>query len=385
MKPMLFKLFIVIILVGMLLSACGGAAAPAAGSLPSEIVISAVQDLSGSTANYGTAAQKGIDLAVKEMNSQKFFGDGHTVKVVYMDAAGDAKQAAAAYEKLIADKSVVAIIGPTLSTEAMVADPLAQTAKMPVVASSNTVSGIVEMGDYIFRTSIPESAVIPNTLKVAAKAFNLKQVAIMYSTDDAYTNNAYVVFKDALTQQGIKILAEEHYAKGDKDFSAQLAKITPLNPEALIVPGMAEESANIILQARAAGIPSSVPVIGGNGFNSPKLAEIAGPAAEGAIAGTAWNNASSLPASQAFVKAFTAEYNATPDQFSAQSYTAAWVIAVAIKNAGSTEHSAVRDALAKIKNLDTPLGSFSFDEKREPQHLPVVNIVKDGKLVLFQP
>ena len=198
MRKMSLKMLIVLMLVGMLVTACGGATTPAptakpatqapaataapaatkapvaASSLPAEITLGAVHDLSGATALYGTAIQKGIDLAVKQMNEKKFLGEGVTVKVAYEDAAGDPKQAIAAYEKLIANPGVVVILGPTLSSEAKSADPIAQKAGVPVIASSNTAAGITEIGDYIFRTSLPESAVIPNTIKVTKAALGLK-------------------------------------------------------------------------------------------------------------------------------------------------------------------------------------------------------------------
>jgi len=401
-----------LMLLSLFVAACGGAptsapaateapatpvapaatAAPAAteapastGKLPAEITLGAVHDLSGATAVYGTSIQKGIDLAVKQMNAQKFLGEGVTVKVSYMDAAGDPKQAIAAYEKLIADPNVTVILGPTLSSEAKSADPLAQQAGMPVIASSNTADGITSIGDYIFRTSLPESAVIPNTIKVTKSALKLTKVAVMYGNDDAFTQSGYDVFKAALTAEGIQILTEETFAKGDTDFSAQLTKIKSLNPDAIVVSALAEEAANIMVQARTLGIPNTVRIIGGNGFNSPKLAQIAGTAAEGAISGSAWNVASTYPASTDFVKAFNAEYNAAPDQFAAQAYTAAWAAATAVKNAGSVDHAAVRDALAKISGMESPLGSFSFNDKRDPVHEAVVLTVKNGAFVVFQP
>ena len=390
MKYAWFKRIVALTLLSILATACGGVATPVVApivseNMPAEITLGAVHDLSGATANYGLAIQKGINLAVKQINDQKFLGEGHIVKVIFEDTAGDPKKSIAAYEKLIANKSIVAILGPTLSTEAVAADPIAQKAKMPVVASSNTVDGIVDIGDYIFRTSLPESAVIPNTVKVTVKALNLKQVAIMYGNDDAYTRGGYQVFKESLNNAGIKILTEETLAKGDTDFSTQLTKIKSLNPDAIIVVALAEEAANIMLQARTLGIPDSVHIIGGNSFNSPKLAQIAGKSAEGAISGSAWNASSVFPASAEFVKAFTAEYNAAPDQFAAQAYVAAWVVAVAVKNANSADHAAVRDALAQVKNFDTPLGKYSFDEKRNPVHEPVVLIIKDGNFVVYQP
>ncbi len=402
------NVFAILMLLSILLAACGAPTpaateapvvteapvatdapateAPAATSnLPAEITLGAVHDLSGATAVYGTSIQKGIDLAVKQINEQKFLGEGVTVKVAYEDAAGDPKQAIASFEKLIANPDVTVILGPTLSSEAKSADPLAQEAGMPVVASSNTASGITDIGDYIFRTSLPESAVIPNTIKVTKAALGLTKVAVMYGNDDAFTQSGYDVFKAALEAEGIEILTEETFAKGDTDFSAQLTKIQSLNPDAIVVSALAEEAANIMVQARTLGIPESVRIIGGNGFNSPKLAEIAGAAAEGAISGSAWNVASTYPASADFVAAFNAEYGADPDQFAAQAYTAAWAAAAAIKNADSVDHAAVRDALAQLSGLESPLGSFSFDANRDPIHDAVVLTVKDGAFVVYQP
>lgn len=406
-KQLALKLVAVLMLVSILVTACGPTATPAptakptmdpgmvmetatptqaaAAGLPAVITLGAVHDLSGATAVYGTSIKKGIDLAIKQINEQKYLGDGVTIKVSYEDAAGDPKQAIAAFEKLTADSNITAILGPTLSSEAKSADPVAQEAKVPVVASSNTASGITDIGDYIFRTSLPESAVVPNTVKVTVDALKLKKVAIMYGNDDAFTQSGYDVFKAALTDAKIEILDTETFAKGDTDFATQLTKIKGLNPDAIVVSALAEEAANIMIQARTLGIPDSVHIIGGNGFNSPKLAQIAGKAAEGAISGAAWDVSSTFPTNVDFVKAFQAEYKADPDQFAAQAYTAAWVAAAAIKNAGSVDHAAVRDALAKIAGLDTPLGKYSFNDKRDPVHEPVVLIVKDGKFAVFQP
>ncbi|MFN2165275.1 MAG: ABC transporter substrate-binding protein, partial [Anaerolineae bacterium] len=186
----------------------------------------------------------------------------------------------------------------------------------------------------------------------------------------------------ALADQGLEVVATETFAKGDTDFSAQLTKIKALEPQALLVSALAEEAANIMIQARQLGL--DVPIIGGNGFNSPKLAEIAGPAAEGAISGAAWNIGNPDPENQKFVEAYRAEYGSDPDQFAAQAYTAAWLMATAIKNAGSTDPAAIRDALAAIRDFPSPLGNYSFDENRNPVHTPVVLIVQEGQFAVLE-
>lgn len=351
-----------------------------------QIPVGVAHALSGPIAIYGEPISQGIELAVKQINEQGMLGDGREIKIYQEDTAGTKDQAIAAFEKLINQDEVVAILGPTLSNSAFAADPVAQEADVPVpvIGSSNTATGITDMGDYIFRTSLPESDVIPNTIEVVKEARGIEKVAVMYGNDDQFTQSGYEVFVDALQANDIEILTSEPFAKGDTDFSAQLTKIKNLEPDAIVASALAEEAANIMVQARQLGIPQEVFFIGGNGFNSPKLAEIAGDAAEGAISGAAWFIDNPSPENQAFVEAYRAEYDADPDQFAAQAYTAAMVLAEAIKNAGSADPADIRAALTEIKNFPTPLGEFSFDENRDPVHTPVVLIVQDGAFQLFE-
>lgn len=346
------------------------------------IKVGAAHALSGPIALYGEPISQGIQLAVAQMNAQNYLGDGKQIEVIYEDTNGDKEQAISVFEKLINQDEVVAILGPTLSNSAFAADPIAQEAGVPVIGSSNTATGITEMGDFVFRTSLPESAVIPNTLQVVAAARGMQDVAVMYGNDDQFTQSGYDVFAATLEDLGTNVVTTETFAKGDADFNAQLTKIKSLAPQGIIASALAEEAANIMSQARQQGIEAYF--IGGNGFNSPKLAEIAGDAAEGAISGAAWFIGNPTPENQTFVEAYRAEFGADPDQFAAQAYTAAWVLGAAIKNADSTDRTAIRDALAVLQNLATPLGEFSFDANRDPLHTPVVLIVKDGQFALFE-
>lgn len=354
--------------------------APAAG-LSGTVKVGCAHALSGPIAIYGEPISNGIMLAMKEINEQKILGEA-TLEIICEDTAGDKAQAINVFQKLINQDKVVAILGPTLSNSAFAADPVAQEAKIPVLGSSNTASGITDMGDYVFRDSLPESDVIPNTIKMAREKFGFDKVAVMYGNDDQFTQSGYDVMAAALADQGIEVVATETFAKGDTDFSAQLTKIKSLEPQALLVSALAEEAANIMIQARQLGL--EVPILGGNGFNSPKLAEIAGPAAEGAISGSAWNIGNPNEESRRFVEAYRAAYGNDPDQFAAQSYTAAWLLANAIKNANSAEPAKIREALAAIRDFPSPLGAYSFDENRNPVHPPVVLVVKDGKFEVFE-
>jgi branched-chain amino acid transport system substrate-binding protein len=346
-------------------------------ALPETVTIGAIFGLSGATAIYGASQQNAVQIALDEINEANYLGEGTALEIMFEDAASDQQQAITTMTKLVEEDGVTAVLGPTLSSEAFAADPVAQDNSTPVMGVSNTAAGITDMGDYVFRNSLPESTVIPGTVAQAVEALGLESVGVMYGNDDDFTFSGYEAFVDALDANGIEILREETFAKGDVDFNAQLTNIIGDEPDAIIVSALAAEAAPLMTQARDLGYEG--PIIGGNGFNSPALIEQTGEPAEGLIVGAAWNIASPNPLSTHFTEMYEEAYGGAPDQFSAQAYTGAWMMATAIRCANSDDRTAVRDALAGLMDFETPLGSFSFDENRNPLHDPVVQIVVDGK------
>jgi len=362
--------------LGLLVSS--GPLCPQSFAAMKEAKIGFALSMTGGAAAYGATQKKGAQLAVDEINAAAGMS-GLKIDAVFEDDASVPQQGINVFNKFINADKVSMIIGPTLSNTAKVTDRIAQKAGMPVLGVSNTAPGITEIGNYIFRDSLTEAVVIPHTIKVAKAKFGLKKVAVFYGNDDAFTKGGYQAFVKALKDNGLQILTEQTFAKGDRDFSPQLTQIKAKNPDAIIVSALVEEASGIISQARQLGIPTSVPIIGGNGFNSPALIKNAGEAAEGVVIGAAWNITSSLPLNKKFVADFTAKYGNAPDQFAAQAYTGVYIAYDAIKKAGSTtNHKAIRDALTKIK-LDTVLGKYTFTSGRDAGYTPIVQIVKDGK------
>lgn len=340
--------------------------------------------MTGGSAAYGDTQKKGAQLAIDEVNAKAGPGDIRLL-AFFDDDASVPQQGVNVFNKFINADKVVLIVGPTLSNTAQVTDRIAQQAGVPVLAISNTARGITEIGDYIFRDSLTEMVVIPNTIKVTKQKYGLKKVAVLYGNDDAYTKGGYEAFKYALKESGIEVLSEQTFAKGDRDFSPQLTQIKSLNPDAIVCSALVEEASGIVSQARQLGIPTSVPIIGGNGFNSPSFIKNAGQAAENALVGASWFAASTTPLNSHFIEAYTAKYGNPPDQFAAQAYAAVFIVNEALKRAGTTDdRKAVRDALGKIKDFDTVLGKFSFTESRDADHTPVVQVVKGGKFTLLE-
>ncbi len=357
--------------------------AAASGALTGTAKLGYVLSMTGAGAVYGATQKNGAQLAMDEINASGQLGQAK-LEGVFEDDASDKAQGINAFQKLINQDKVLGIVGPTLSNTAQAADPLAQQAGVPVLGVSNTAGGITELGNYIYRDSLTEAQVIPQTVKAVKDKAGIKTAALMYGNDDAFTTAGYDVFKQALQDAGIQITSEQTFAKGDKDFSPQLTVIKGTNPDALFVSALADEAANIVSQARRVGMDKT-PIVGGNGFNSPALMKNAGDAAEGVIVGAAWNSASSNPLSQKFMTNYKAKYQSDPDQFAAQAYTGVYILADALKKGGSvSDRNALRDGLGQVKGLDTVLGNFSFTPDRDANHAAVVQIVKSGEFAVYQ-
>ena len=353
-------------------------AVPATAAEP--VTIGSIEALSGPASRYGLAIRNGLELALDEVNAAGGVLGGRPLRILFEDSAGLKEQAINAARKLIGRDKVAAIIGPTLSTEMFAIGPVAVERQVPIIGTSNTANGITDIGPYVFRTSMPEADVIPVTLKTAQAKFGVKRVAVMYGNDDAFTKSGYDVFKAALEKLGIETVTTETFGAKDTDFSAQLTKIKSLNVDAVVVSALVEAASGILLQARQVGIPDKVFFIGGNGFNSDKLGEIAGAAADGTLVGSPWFAGKADPANQKFVEAYKKKTGAAPDQFAAQAYDTLFILAEAINRAGVTTGDNIRQALLRTSHMGV-LGPFAFDDHRSPGATQgvVVLVSKGGK------
>lgn len=359
-----------------------------------DIKLGAAEALTGPAAKYGVAIKNGLTLAAEEVNA-KGGVNGNKLALIIEDEQGKKEEAINVFKKLIFQDKVLMVFGPTLSNSAFAADPIAAAAKVVAFGTSNTAEGISAIGPTIFRNSVMEADVLPVTTKAAIKHFGIKKVAVIYGNDDAFTKNGYDVFKSTLEAQKIPVTSTETYAKGDVDFKAQLTKIKATNPDAIVCSCLAEEAANIILQTRTLGMKQ--PFIGGNGFNSPKLFEIAKDAADNTIMGSPWSAENQTAANKAFMAAYKAKFSTEPDQFAAQAYDALHIVADALKKiklSGNLDkdRQALHDVLPSVKS-EGATGHFAFhrtaakDGKQggyDAEQEAIVNIAKGGKFVLLK-
>ncbi|VVD96262.1 ABC transporter substrate-binding protein [Pandoraea soli] len=381
MKSTMTKLLSALVATGMV------AAAHAA-----DLKIGVAEALSGGAAQYGAAIKNGFQLAADEINAAGGI-NGNKLVLQVEDEQGKKEEAINVFKKLIFQDKVLMVFGPTLSNSAQAADPIAQAAKTVAFGTSNTADGITSIGDYIFRNSVTEADVLPETIKVATKHTGIKKVAVLYGNDDVFTKSGYDNFKKALADLKIPVTTTETFAKGDVDFKAQLTKIKASNPDAIVLSALIAEGAPIMVQARQLGI--NVPFIGGNGMNSVKVFDLAKGSSDGLWVGSPWSIENGTPANTKFISAYKAKYNVAPDQFAAQAYDAMYIAAGAIKNVKisgnlDADRKALRDALPKVTH-DGATGKFAFRQAMgkngkpagyDAQQAPIVSVTKGTKYVI---
>ena len=355
------------------LTACGGIKTAADSPSKGGVKIGFIAALTGGAAAYGKSQEEGIRMAVEEINQKGAI----PIELFVEDSKGSPSDAMNVTKRLIQKKAAV-IIGPMTSNEAKAAGPIMQNAKIPSLEISVTAEGITEIGDYIFRNSVPESMNIPQTAKKTHRLLGYETAAILYAHDNEQHVTAQKYFRKTLEEEGVKIVDVETFGSKDSEFSAQLTNIQTKNPDVIVVCSYYQEGSRILKKMREMGM--NQPVLGDNGFVSPELGRMAGSAADNVYVSSMWSAERKDAKVQNFVDAYTKKYGHAPDQFAASAYDGVYMAVDAMKRAGSTtDHKKIRDALARMKDFKGVCGTFSFDDKRDPVVDLILMKMKDGK------
>ncbi|HEX8171168.1 MAG TPA: ABC transporter substrate-binding protein [Thermoanaerobaculia bacterium] len=345
-----------------------------------EILVGEYGSLTGSEATFGQSTHNAIMLAVDEINAAGGV-NGRKIRVLTEDDQSKADEAANAVTKLISQNNVVAVLGEVASSNSLAAAPICQSNKIPMITPSSTNPTVTEKGDYIFRMCFLDSYQGASMANYILKTLNMKKVAVLIDNKSDYSTGLAKFFSDAFTGGGGQIVATQSYAKGDADFRSQLTAIKAANPDVIYVPGYYNDIGQIAIQARDLGMQQ--PLAGGDGWESPKLIEIGGKALEGCFYSNHYFAGDPAPAVRDFVDKYKQRYNATPDSLAALAYDAARVLADAVKRAGKTDGSALRDAIGSTKGFSGVTGTINLGADRNPQGKKLVIVeIKNGQLAL---
>jgi branched-chain amino acid transport system substrate-binding protein len=368
-----------LLVVALALTGCGGGSGSSSGDT---IRVGVNYELTGGAADYGSTARDAILLAFEEINAAGGI-DGKQIEPVVLDNKSDATEALSVATKLVTQEGVVAHLGPATTGATLNTVPVVTEYKIPLITNSATNPDVTvdpQSGatrDFIFRTCFidPPQAVVGADF--AVNELGIKKVAIYYDNTNDYSKGLYEVFKENIKALGGEVVAEEGYVESDQEFRPTLTKFRQAGAELIYIPGYYDQVAKIISQAREVGL--EVPFLGADGWDSPVLTEVAG---ADALNNTFFTNHYSPQDPdekvQSFVKAYEDKYGSTPASFSATAYDAAYLLADAIKRAGSLEPEAITKALAETKDFDGITGKFSFDEKHNPVKEISIIEMKDG-------
>jgi branched-chain amino acid transport system substrate-binding protein len=283
----------------------------------------------GNVALLGQEQVVGAKIAENYFNQQGGV-NGTPIKLVFQDTSGDESGAINAFQTLITRDKVVGIVGPTLSQQAFSANPIADRAKVPVLAPSNTAKGIPEIGDYIARVSAPVAVVAPNSVKAALKLNpQIKKVAVFYAQNDAFSKSETEIFQKTVKDQNLNLVTVQKFQTTDTDFQTQITNTLNLKPDLVIISGLAADGGNLVKQLRELGYKGLI--IGGNGLNTSNLFSVCQARCDGILIAQAYSPEQPSDINKTFRTAYQNQYKKEPPQFSAQAFTAVQVFVEALK------------------------------------------------------
>lgn len=367
-------------IVTLLLSGCGS---NKTASESKEIKIGGNLEMTGNTASYGLSMANGIKLAFKEVNANGGVL-GKQLAFIVADNKSEPSESTNAITKLITQDKVVLVLGAGASSNTIAASQVANDKKIPIITPFSTNPKVTVEGgkvkDFSFRVCFIDPFQGTVMSGFATKSLKAKTAAIYTDNSSDYSKGLAQFFEEAFVESGGKIVSKDAYLQKDQDFKALLTKIKSTNPDVVFVPGYYEEVGKIIKQARELGL--NAPILGGDGWDSPKLAEIAG---ADALNNTYFSNHYSTddknPRVTKFVEAYKKEYGQVPDAPAVLGYDAAYMAIDAIKRANSADPVKIKDALAQTKNLQGVTGVITLDAEHNPVKSAVVIAFKEGKAV----
>ena len=362
------------------LTGCGGGSKGADGDT---IKVGGLLEMTGGSASFGISGKNGIDLALKKINEKGVLG-GKKLSLVVADTKSEASEATNGMQKLISQDKVVAVIGPNQSSAVIASGAINNGAKVVDITPMGTNPDVTvdpktkQVKPYSFRTCFIDPFQGTVMASFASNELKVKRAAIYIDNTSDYAKGLAQFFKENFVKTGGQVVIEEAYLQKDTDFKSTLTKIKAAKPDFIYIPGYYQEVGLIVKQAREMGI--TVPMAGGDGWDSAKLPEIAGKAAlENTFFSSLYSPDDTSDLNKEFVAEYKKAYNTNPDVFAALAYDSTLLVAKAIEDAGSADPAKIAEAMAKIKGFKGVSGEVTFNEEHNPIKSAVIIEHKDGK------
>lgn len=340
------------------------------------IKIGGLAPLTGSVSVYGIATNNAVMLAVEEINENGGLL-GKQIDYVYYDEKGEETEAVNAYNKLVQNDKVVAIVGDVTSKPCSAVAQKAVLDKIPMITATGTAADITEKGENIFRACFTDPFQGELMASYAYKKLGKKSAAVLYDISDDYCMGLTESFQAAAETLGLDVVAVEGYNKGAVDFKAQLTNIKNKKPEVIFLPVYYEDVAKIVVQAQELGIEAQY--LGADGWDGV-INQVGSKtdAVQGAYYCSQYSAEDPSPELKAFLDKYKEKYKTDANQFAVLGYDAMNLLAQAIEEAGSTDSDKV---VAAMKDIDfTGLtGHIVFDENRNPIKQAAITMIDGGE------
>lgn len=345
-----------------------------------DILIGEYGSLTGPEATFGQSTHNGIMMALEEVNAAGGV-NGRQVRIRTEDDQSKPEEAANAVAKLISQNNVIAVLGEVASSNTLAAAPISQANKVPMVTPSSTNPRVTQVGDYIFRVCYIDPYQGEALAQFVMNDLKMNRAAILRDVKSDYSMGLADYFKRTFESLGGRIVADQSYSKGDNDFKAQLTAIRAAQPQTIFIPGYYTDIGQIAIQARDLGIDQ--PLVGGDGWESPKLLEIGGRALEGSFYSNHYHADDPSPIVRGFVEKYAQRYGVKPDALAALGYDAMKVLAEAMKRAANLDGPSIRDEIAKTADHQGVTGSITLGADRNPENKKLVVMeIKEGQILL---
>lgn len=350
----------------------GGSAS--GGSDSDTIRIGGLAPLTGDAASYGVAVNNAIQMAVEDINANGGI-DGKQIKYIYYDEKGDTTEATNAYNKLVQDDKVVAIIGDVTTKPTLAVAQTSQQDNIPIITATATAAEVTLTGPNIFRACFTDPFQGELMASYASEKLGATKVAVLSDMADDYSSGIAEAFVAKAEELGMQVVADEKYQDGDVDFKSQLTNIKGQNPDVLFLPVYYEDLRLISAQAKEVGVTAQL--CGADGWDSVLTDNFDSSVLNGGVFCSQYSTESTDERVQSFISAYKEKYEMDPNMFAVLAYDATNMMAQAISDAGSTDSQAIIDAMAALE-YDGLTGHMTFDEDRNPQKSAVIVSIQDN-------
>lgn len=358
----------------ILLAACVAALGMSAAAGAAETVkIGFHAPLTGFAASDGKSASEGAKLAVEQINGGGGI-NGRNIELVIYDDQAKAAQAIAIANKLIGQDEVPVGVSGSYSGPTRSAAGVFQEAGIPYISAYAIHPDITRAGNYVFRTSFLGEIQGRAGAKLIGQMLGKKRV-VMITLQNDFGKSLAAGFSREAAAYGIEIVNEYEYSIKDRQFGSIVAKVKADNPQAVYASGYYFTAGPLVKQLRSAGV--AVPIIGQEGYDSQKFIEIAGQESEGVIITTSLDRDSDVPETRNFIEEFEKRAGFKTDMVAASAHTAVMVVAEALREAGTGDSAAIRDAIAAT-DLKVSTGTIRFNKLGEVMKAVQVQVVRDG-------